>query len=155
MRVFSHFCSILFRFYSNFPIRFRLFSLIFRLSVRFWSFFTQLHRHTIASRALVILRPRDNRSDLKRHSRRCLVYIRFRCNSETRGTNRNIAHHLPAAPKQAERIAFTASTIPIISPTQIFKQLPYLDRFGSDLFATGRFCILNLRSIPYEFIFFI
>jgi hypothetical protein len=139
MSVFLHFRSILFRFYSIFPIQFRLVSLIFHLSVRFWSFFTQLHRHTIASCALVILRTGDNRSDLKRHSRRCLVYIRFRCNSKTRGTNRNIAHHLPTAPKQAERIAFTASTIPIISPTQIFKQLPYLDRFGSDLFATGWF----------------
>ena len=155
MSVFFHFRSILFLFYFIFPIQFRLFSLIFRLSVRFWSFFTQLHRHTIASRALVILRTRDDRSDLKRHSHRCLMYIRFRCNSETRRTNRNIAHHLPAAPKQAERIAFTASTIPIISPMQIFNQLPYLDRFGSDLFATGRFCILILRSIPYEFIFFI
>jgi hypothetical protein len=137
MSVFSNFRSILFRFYSIFPIRFRLFSLIFCLSIRFWSFFTQLHRHMIASCALVILRTRDNWNNLKQHSRRCLVYIRFRCNSKTRGTNRNIAHHLPAAPKQAERTALTASTIPIISPKQIFKHLPYLDRFGSDLFATG------------------
>jgi hypothetical protein len=107
------------RFYFDFIRFFRsdfayFFLLIFRLSVRFWSFFTQWHRHTIASHALVILQTRDDRSDLKQHSHRCLVYIQFRCNSETRGTNWNIAHHLPAAPKQAERIAFMASTIPII-----------------------------------------
>jgi hypothetical protein len=63
--------ACIFAFFSI-SFRFHLFSLIFCLSVRFWSFFTQLYRHLIASHVLIILQTHDDRYNFKRHSRRHL-----------------------------------------------------------------------------------
>ena len=49
--------------------------------------------------------------------------LRFRLNSETRWTNRRVAHHPPAVPKQAERVTLTTTDHFIISPTPPVKNI--------------------------------
>ena len=49
--------------------------------------------------------------------------LRFRLNSETRWTNRRVARHPPAVPKQAERVTFTTTDHFIISPTPPVKNI--------------------------------
>ena len=93
---FRNFITILFDFYSIFPIRYHLFSQIFRFSfdfVRFWSSMTQPHRHWIASRALIgpnMCRLIAWRLDQPTFDNRCSGVRQLRSNSEIGRTNRSI-----------------------------------------------------------------
>ena len=49
--------------------------------------------------------------------------LRLRLNSEMRRTNRHVARHPFAVPKQAERVTFTTTDHFIISPTPLFKNI--------------------------------
>ena len=55
--------------------------------------------------------------------------LRFRLNSETHWTNRRVARHPPAVPKQAEHVTFTTTDHFIISPTPLVKNITI---YGSD-----------------------
>ena len=49
--------------------------------------------------------------------------LHFRLNSEMRWTNRKVARHPPAVPKQAEHITFTTMDHFIISPMPLVKNI--------------------------------
>ena len=49
--------------------------------------------------------------------------LRFRLNSEMRWTNRRVARHPPAVPKQAEHVTFTTTDHFIISLTPPVKNI--------------------------------